>query len=126
MPVDDIGFRPDIQAFPQIKKHLTRYTSKQVFEIDDRKAFETSLGGAFNAYGNITFRLQGRLEVDQNSYHFKGTLKAFDDIFDFNPSTHRPLVVEAITRGINWAAPGTPYDIRFTGQIDIERISKLP
>ena len=47
-------------------------------------------------------------------FNFRGTLKAFDDVFDFNPSTHRSVLGEAAT-AVGRAIPGTPFTIEIRG-----------
>ncbi|MCG8470039.1 MAG: lipid II-degrading bacteriocin, partial [Gemmatimonadetes bacterium] len=69
------------------------------FEIDDRTTLSVP-GSQGLVLGNITLSVQGTLTVGCEKlceFNFRGTLKAFDDVFDFNPSTHRSVLGEAAT-----------------------------
>src|SRR5699024_2117053 len=88
------------------------------FSIDSRVPFSTS-GDQSLFLGSITLRLQGSLSMDASTYSFKGTLKSFDDFYDFNKSTHRSLLGELLTR-IGATQEGTPYWIEIRGAKHID------
>src|SRR5690606_31623943 len=82
-------------------------------QIDDRLAYSTT-GEHRYILGNITLRLQGALSLTESGYKFSGTLKAWDDTYDFNRSSHRGLLGEILTTG-GRKTPGVPYDIEIRG-----------
>lgn len=83
------------------------------YAIDGRLAY-TTRGANADIFGDVTLRLQGTLTVEQTGYKFRGNLKAFDDFYDFNPSTHRGFVGEFAT-AVGRATPGSPYWIEIRG-----------
>ena len=109
------GVRPS--KFPQVASQLPKNSSccdERKITIDDRKAFGTS-GESAVIFGDVTFRLLGTLTINKDcSWSFEGQLRAFDDTYDFNRSTHRGFWGELSTE-IGATVPGTPFDIRFVG-----------
>lgn len=105
--------------FPQVRA-LVSGESVGEFSVDSRIPFSTS-GDQAGYLGNITLRLQGRLALEQNFFGFRGTLKSFDDRYDFNRSTHRGILGEILTR---WGAsqPGVPYDIQIRGSKVVDEV----
>lgn len=104
-------------SFPQVEG-LVSSDKKGVFAIDSRSPFSTS-GDQALFLGNITLRLQGTLSLDSSSYAFKGTLKSFDDVYDFNKSTHRSVFGEVLTR-MGATQTGVPFDIQIRGSKPID------
>jgi RHS repeat-associated protein len=62
--------------------------------------------------GHITLQVKARVCSDGCTWTFAGSLSALNDIFDFNPSTHRTRTGEALT-AIGRIVDGTPYEIQF-------------
>ena len=83
------------------------------YSIDGRLTY-TESGENFAVFGDVTLRLQGTLQVQEGGWKFRGTLKAFDDLYDFNPSTHRSFMGELST-AVGRYTPGTPYWIEIRG-----------
>ena len=114
------GVRPS--KFPQVKSSLpgaNQCCEPRTIPIDDTSAFALS-GEEAVIFGNVTFRLIGKLKIHQNcTWLFSGQLRAFDDRYDFNASTHRGFVGEALTT-IGRQLSGTPYDFHFVGGIAME------
>lgn len=96
--------RVKVADFLQVKALISGKANGS-FGIDSRLPFSTSGDQAF-FLGNITLRLQGSLSLSPKKYVFSGTLKSFDDIYDFNKSTHRGWIGEALTRWGGWTARG--------------------
>lgn len=111
---DDVD-TSSVQAidFPQVHG-LIGGDKNGVFPVDDRNSFSTS-GDEAGYLGNITLRLQGNLSLSEGKYSFGGTLKSFDDRYDFNWSTHRSFLGEALTR-FGATQKGVPYDIEIRGE----------
>lgn len=113
--IDTSNVRPS--DFPQVDDLISGEKSGG-FAIDSRLAITTS-GDQSLVLGNITLRLQGSLSLDESSYSFSGTLKSFDDKYDFNRSTHRGVLGEILTRA-DASQEGTPFWIEIRGSKSIE------
>jgi RHS repeat-associated protein len=89
--------------------------SPQRTTVDDKISFTTS-GDQYLLLGDITLRLQGEIEIDPCTccWNFQGTLKSFDDLYDFNKSTHRKLWAEIITI-LGGIVKGKPYWFNIRG-----------
>ena len=110
--INTSSLRPS--QFPKVQSELGKGCQEKSVQIDDRKPFTTS-GDAFFTVGNITLPLQGTLNVQCDcSWRFQGVLKAFDDLYDFNPSTHRGWWGE-LTTTVGSMFPGKEFDIRIQG-----------
>lgn len=117
--IDTDGIK--ITDFDQVRRLIA---SQKSGKIDSRRAFSTR-GNHALMLGNIQLRLQGELSVSKDGYTFSGTLKSFDDLYDFNPSDHRSAVGEALTR-LGSRLPGRPYAIEIRGQKEINEAGALP
>lgn len=116
---------PNVNAtyFPQVQDLLNSGQSGQ-YIIDTRMPYTTS--NTFEILGNITLRLQGTLTIDESgSWSFNGTLKSFNDVYDFNWSTHRIWWAELLTRA-GGLLPGKPYDIDINGAKPLAAGGTLP
>lgn len=101
--------------FDSFNKKLAGAEPGSEIKIDAKQPFST--GGAEGAYlGNITLRMQGVLSVgEKGAWSFKGALKAYDDVYDFNKSSHRSVVGELSTL-VGSKMSGKPYDIQIRGE----------
>ncbi|HEG1754197.1 lipid II-degrading bacteriocin [Enterobacter kobei] len=85
-------------------------------------ATDSAITGAY--LGNITLATQGTLTVAANgSWSYNGVVRAYNDKYDFNPSTHRGAIAEALTR-LAALYPGKTYSIAIPGQINIQGSGK--
>ncbi|MCI8209018.1 hypothetical protein AUC61_05655 [Pseudomonas sp. S25] len=96
--------------------------------IDQRVSHNTyddsySTGGAL---GYITLRAQGELQKSQSGAWIlnNGTLKAFDDLFDANSSTHRSGMAELGTAMLR-PLIREPFTIRLPGEISVSASGQL-
>jgi Colicin M len=114
MSFDDIDTRSVRPSqFQQVQDELSRGVRDTVLSIDDRLTFSTS-GDQGLFLGDITLRLQGQLSIrGGETFDFTGTLKSFDDKYDFNRA-NRGLIGEFLT-WIGRETPGTPYWIEIRG-----------
>jgi hypothetical protein len=111
--------------FKQVQDDLKKGCSDRSTAIDARLAFATTGEEAYYL-GSITLRLQGTLSVSQNcNWSFSGNLRSFDDVYDFNASTHRGIIGELLTW---WGRQqtGRPYDIQIRGEKTIAQTGKVP
>ena len=105
--------------FPAVKAATNSACFDGTMKIDDRTSFASLM--KWLTVGNITLRLQGTLMTKCDcSWSFSGYLKSFDDIYDFNASTHRYILGETLT-AIGRNIPGKPYDIRIRGAKSISQ-----
>lgn len=120
--IDTSSVRPS--SFPQMVALLSQ-CEKGEYRIkwrsgDDNLAFSVSNGDTALFLGDVSLKLEGTLKVNQSGdWRFSGTLKCFDDFYDFNPSTHRGLVGETLT-AIGRSLFGKPYWIEIRGSKQIE------
>jgi len=125
MSFDDIDtsrVRPS--QFPQVRTQLGRAPRDAALSIDDRLVFATS-GDQALFLGDITLRLQGQLATrNGGTFEFSGTLKSFDDFYDFNKA-NRGFIGEFLT-WIGRGTPGTPYWIEIRGAKPISESGRLP
>lgn len=91
------------------------------FPISTNFTRDTSIDGVIPAayLGNITLKTEGSLVIDAGgSWHYNGVIHAYNDVFDFNPSTHRGVIAESLTR-LGRLFTGSSYPISMPGQINI-------
>ena len=105
--------------FPAVKRLLAQGrpgTYKVVWRNkDDNLPFSTS-GDQSLYLGNVSLKLEGTLEIKTDcTWKFDGTLKCFDDLYDFNASTHRSWFGEWLT-SVGRKTPGKPFNIEIRGQ----------
>lgn len=66
--------------------------------------------------GNVSLKLEGTLEIKTDcTWTFAGTLKCFDDLYDFNASTHRSAIGEWLT-SIGRETKGKPFYVEIRGE----------
>jgi RHS repeat-associated protein len=108
-----------VKDFPVVKRLLSEgKPGKYAVAWKSRKdnlPFATS-GDQSLYLGNVSLKLEGTLEIKTDcTWKFDGTLKCFDDIYDFNASTHRSWLGEWLT-SIGRKTSGKPFDIEIRGQ----------
>lgn len=90
-----------------------------VFNISENFVRDTSKDGIIPAayLGNITLKTEGVLSIQKNGWwDYKGVVRAYNDTYDANPSSHRGPFAEASTtilRGIH----GKEYIISIPGEL---------
>ena len=117
-----------VKDFPAIKELLSNRKAGK-FKIvwrnkDDNLPFSTS-GDQSLYLGNVSLKLEGNLEIKNDcTWSFDGTLKCFDDLYDFNASTHRSWFGEWLT-SIGRKTSGKPYYIEIRGHKHISEKGTL-
>ncbi|NER61945.1 lipid II-degrading bacteriocin [Pseudomonas sp. MAFF212428] len=72
------------------------------------------------ALGNITLRVVGNVKVaEDGAWIFDGELRAYDDLYDANASTHRDWIGESATSFLR-SVMQTPYTIKMPGVISVK------
>ena len=91
---------------------------------NDNLPFSTS-GDQSLYLGNISLKLEGTLEIKADcTWPFDGTLKCFDDLYDFNASTHRSPIGEWLT-SIGRKTKGKPFYVEIRGAKNITESGTL-
>ena len=108
-----------VTSFPQVEAALKacRIGKTQIRwrNKNDNYAFKTG-GDKTLLLGEVSLKLEGRLEVKAGGdWTFNGTMKCFDDMYDFNGSNHRGLAGEILTMIGRWLSR-KPFWIEIRGQ----------
>ena len=105
---------PNWRQIPQLREVLNESCTKAVKHIDTRFPSGTS-GLDKLGIGTFTLRLVGDHSSNGSTWAFRGYLKAFQDTYDFNPSTNRSVAAEVSTR-VGGLFPGRSFQIKIEGQ----------
>jgi hypothetical protein len=90
------------------------------FTYDTRKAGTST----WLTLGNVTLRTEGSLLKNADgSWTYNGVVRAFDDRYDPNPSTHRTVMGERLTDVLRVLLK-TEYDIKIPGELKVQAKSK--
>jgi uncharacterized protein RhaS with RHS repeats len=110
--------------FPKVRSEISGSARDATIVVDDRMGFSTS-GGQALFLGNITLRLQGTLTLKKSecTWKFEGTLKSYDDYYDFNPA-NRGIIGEALT-AIGRNTKGKSFWIEIRGSKQISESGKM-
>ena len=120
--IDTSSVKPS--QFAKVQKKIDGSTSPRTVKIDDKLPFTTS-GDQALFLGNITLRLQGDFTVKEGcKWEFSGTLKSYDDYYDFNASTHRGPIGELLT-ALGRNTTGKPYSIEIRGSKQISESGQM-
>jgi len=122
-PSDFPKVKDEIKAF---KKKCEDKTVKITWKSkDDNLPFSTS-GDQALFLGNVSLKLTGDfvMKASDCTWKFTGTLKCFDDYYDFNASSHRSVIGEALT-SIGSKIDGVPYWIEIRGSKTITQDGNL-
>jgi hypothetical protein len=92
------------------------------FAINSKFTRDTMLDGIIPAsyLGYITLHTTGTLTINSlGAWNYTGTVKAYNDIYDANPSTHRGQLGEISTQVLRHFT-GKPYEIEMPGSIPVK------
>ncbi len=111
--VDTASLR--VESFRDVRQALSApCCANQDVPIDSTAPFSTQGDEAYYL-GYITIRLRGVVSLRRDcSWVFRGRISALDDIYDFNPSTHRTPGAEFLT-WVGAQLPGKTFTISMTG-----------
>jgi RHS repeat-associated protein len=103
---------------------------KETKDINDaRMSFAPKgTGDAQTVLGDITLKLDGTLEIDECcNWKFNGTLKSFDDEYDFDikPFTRNPIRNIGTALGRLYNGSGVKYNIQIRGQKQLNQKGNL-
>lgn len=108
----------------QVKTELGNATPRRV-EIKDARMSITTTGDQGLLLGNVTLKLEGEFSVcEAGKWTFEGILKCYDDLYDFNKSTHRRWLGELLT-AFGRGTPGKPYLIQIRGSKKVSESGQI-
>ncbi len=119
-PIEKIGMNIDVNGL-QAFKDTVKNSGVGSTPVDFRFTRDTMMDGVVPGLtlGNITLRTVGVITKNANgSWTFDGVVRAFDDIYDANPSTHRSLTGEALTSFLSQLSRQS-YTVEIPGEIPI-------
>lgn len=96
------------------------------FHVDGKFEYATAQDSLFTgAYlGNITLRTVGTATIAANgTWSYSGVVRAYNDKYDANPSTHRGALGEMSTTILRYLG-GTKYPISIPGEIKVSGSGK--
>lgn len=126
IPTSAVDFRKfRVSSAPNVVRAMNLLTKDGAAQVTwssrrENVSFETT-GSDFPTLGTITLKVEGQLTRTGDEFLFSGTLKAFDDTYDFNSDWSRPWrnILTAGARADH--GPGTTYDIQFRGAVHVDR-----
>ncbi|HGM5492918.1 TPA: lipid II-degrading bacteriocin [Serratia fonticola] len=116
--IENIGLKLKVSDIPPV---MSVINSGQVgvFKISSNFTRDTSKDGMIPAayLGNITLKTEGVLSIQKNgTWNYNGVIRAYNDTFDANPSSHRGALGESATTILR-ALNGKPYTISIPGEL---------
>jgi hypothetical protein len=107
-----------LKDFPLIGEKLANREIWNHQILDSRKAFELAWDDG-NMLGNITLKFIWEVQITSTWWHVIWEIKSFDDLYDFDTSTHRGLLGEILTR--IWSTiDGVPFYIQIRWSISVD------
>lgn len=120
-PIGNIGLNVDLLKVPDFMAALHGGRPVGITSLDISFPHNTlnDSGATGLTLGFITLRLVGRIEKNSSgSWVFIGEIRAFNDTYDANSSTHRNWLGEELTKLLA-KFPMTPYEVVISGSIPV-------
>lgn len=120
VPLDKIGLKLQPSKLPPVMNVVNSGVTG-LYNIDGKFPYATGQDSLMTSsyLGNITLHTTGILTINSNgSWSYDGTVRAYNDIYDANPSNHRGVIGEAATTILRYL-DGTPYQISMPGEIKV-------
>jgi hypothetical protein len=120
-PLGNIGLKLDVRNVPSVMTAIQNARPVGTTSIDVSFPYDTAKdsSSAWLTLGNITLRVVGKVEKNSSgSWTFKGEVRAFNDRYDANPSTHRSWLGEKLTALLG-KFPLTPYEVVISGSLPV-------
>lgn len=127
--INSLGLDLSGTAIPMLESALARAPLGLTTISLDKVPYNTALNSWLTAawLGNITLKIEGTIKKHENGkLSFNGGARAYNDIYDANPSTFRDAIGESSTRvlaAVETYLNAKPYEIAIKGTnvIVIER-----
>lgn len=114
-----------VSHFPKIKQLISGQPRDAVIDVVDKENFLLP-GGEMAFLGDCKLKLEGKLRLTKNGlWAFDGNLKAFDQPYDFNKSSHRGIIGEFSTTIGRETMLGRSYDIEIRGKKPISEKGRM-
>lgn len=120
--LNNLGLNLSTTPIPMLQDALTNAPVGRTSIILDKVPYNTSSDSWMTAswLGNITLKIEGTvIKQDDGSLFFSGGARAYNDIYDANPSTFRSAVGESATSVLSAVEKhfnATPYEIAIKGE----------
>ncbi|MBD1600240.1 lipid II-degrading bacteriocin [Pseudomonas typographi] len=120
--LENTGITPTVAKLPDLQRAIS-LAGTGITNIDINMAYDAGLDSSVAKYviGNITIRAVGKIvRPESGPITFNGEIRAYNDLYDFDKSTHRSILTEAATtagRLVGQRAKATPYEIQLPGAI---------
>ena len=120
-PIANIGLNVNLSTIPLVMDAIRNGIPVGTSPVD--VSFPYDVGKDSNAawltLGNITLRVVGSVTKAENgAWIFAGEIRAFNDVYDANPSSHRTWLGESLTTLLG-EIPLTPYEVVIGGAIPV-------
>ena len=113
-PFSQLGANVGPEYFGGFNDTLGGAFPGESYHVSANAPFATQ-GAAAAVFGHVTLHLEGDLAVGSSGWwSFEGKVSALNDIYDFNPASHRSFIGELST-WVGRQFNGTPYEIQFVG-----------
>ena len=124
-PFSQLGVDVGAEYFRGFRAALAGAQPGESYSINSIAPFSTK-GYEAAAFGTVVLHLNGELSVGMGGWWmFEGRISALNDIYDFDPSTHRTLLGEFST-WVGAQFEGKPYQIQFIGSKQVYQNGVLP
>jgi len=117
----DVGLRIQPNQISPVMD-VVRSGAVGTFAINSRFTRDTMLDGIIPAsyLGHVTLHTTGTLTINSlGAWNYNGSVRAYNDVYDANPSTHRGQLGEISTQVLRHFT-GTPYEIEMPGSISVQ------
>lgn len=123
--IQNLGIRPNLANLPALRTIIDNAQIGSSPINIEKVAYNTGIDSRVTeAYlGNITLKISGHVhKYDQHHFTFTGEARAYHDIYDANPSTHRSWLAETATTvlsAIMQNENSKSYEISISGSVPI-------
>ena len=125
-PINNIGLNVNLAKIPDVMNVIrnARPVGKSTVDVSFSYDVGNDSKASWLVLGHITLRVVG--EVNKNSsgdWSFNGAIRAYNDTYDANPSTHRDWLGENLTLVLGKVMKQS-YSIEIPGEIPVNMIGQ--
>ncbi|MDI3441012.1 lipid II-degrading bacteriocin [Erwinia sp. V90_4] len=127
--IGSLGLKLTPDRIKDFDNEIMSMSAPGVYNFNYKFSYDTGLDNisAGLYLGYINLRMEGKFtRKESGEWLFVGNVRSFQDTYDFNPSTHRSLVGEALTTIGNFLGKtfnGKDYKININGQLTNIKLS---